>query len=193
MSSDDADNLLPWLKLVAAGRLNPNTNGQVFAYDFGIAETGDPQLRSTMMYHLGVWLNRSHYENFSIVAPCPPDRGVQELHSTAQYVLFGDRQAYEDFHKWMRRYSARFLREPMTSVYLPKMPSSGTAVRLHYIQSKFAMRIDWSYMEYRPTEELFEMWCWIDEQTTGKVWCASDGVFAFSKATDAVAFKLVWG
>jgi hypothetical protein len=187
-----SDSRPPWIDLLSDGKLDPLT-GDVFAYDFGAAVEPSSSLRCVMMFHIGVWLSRTSYKNFSIVAPVSSDRAMQELHQTAQYILFGDRTAYKDFMKWMRRYQKHFVREPMTKTFLPRMASSGTAIRLHYICTKFSTQFDPAFLNIRLDDEMFEMWCWVDQNVSGKIYCATDGVFAFSKTADAVAFKLRWG
>lgn len=103
-------------------------------------------------------------------------------------LVFNSRDSRDQFDHWMTAYRSRFFPGgDMTRTMMPRLPDN-TSIR-GVVMSRGLVRgkPDGTERNY----DMFEIWCWIVENTTGRVWL-TDSHIIFEDENSAFAYKLRW-
>ena len=149
-----------------------------------------------LAFHFAMWLLANpKVTNFRVLLDGAANRSpvvntLVNIRFMATWVVFGERNDYTAFTRWLRIYRTWFTGRPIEAAFFPEFPTSGR-MTLSFV--KFDVAKELSPTTYVPEypNALFDAWAWVIEHCRKPVYALPGGL-AFRDTTEAMMFKLRW-
>ncbi len=148
----------------------------------GELHVSDYDLSSFGQDHYVVWTKLAKNEGIG-------DYGFMTfLPSVQPRLVFNCRESRDQFDNWMTAYRERFFPNvDMTTVMMPRLPDNSSIRGVVMSRGQKRGKSDGTERNY----DMFEIWCWIVEHTTGRLWL-TDSHIIFEDENSAFAYKMRW-